>query len=190
MFSVLCLLHLKWGVGGFQKILLSLGDFFCGSPGVFAMWWILESYRTIGVTASLTILVSAAFHTEMEPVDDADSASRADASVDAFSDDVERKLDKALSEKDSTFILDLVEGNKESVGHEQSEPSVCDGAAFHKAAPPSDRRPVSAPTVPGRELQSVPSLNEVAFDKAEKGLYFETSMGKQRGCQSVWVQGT
>ena len=88
----------------------------------------------------------------MDCDDEAYSVSRADVPVDASSDDFEHVLDKALSEEDSRFIPDLMEGNEQLEEHEQLEPPVPDGAAFHKAAPPSDRRPMSYASIPDRRL--------------------------------------
>ena len=83
---------------------------------------------------------------------------QADNSFDVASDGLERKLDEALAEDDSRLIPDL------NIDPEHSELPSVEDAASSKAAPPSDKCPASVPVVSGREHQSTPKLNEVAFD--------------------------
>ena len=61
--------------------------------------------------------------------------------------DLERSLDEALAEDNSKFSPLLVEEP------DQPEPPMADGAAFHKAAPPANCRPVAAPVVSSRGVQ-------------------------------------
>ena len=117
--------------------------------------------RWCHICTALTFRESLVQYIGMESDDESGKVSRGDLSLASVSDDsgdLERCLDKSLEEDDSSFIPVLADG------HDQSEPPVADSAAFHKAAPPTVRRPAASQASSSHEPQHGPSLNEAAFD--------------------------